>query len=46
MEDMTTDVLIKSLAKEIHYASTKAMCLETSDYSQSGSIDGKALDCS
>ena len=40
MEDIITNVLTNSLA------STKAMGLETFDYSQSGSVEGRALDCS
>ena len=45
-EDMIADVLTNSLAKDMHQALTKAMDLEAFDYSQSGSVKGRALDCS
>ena len=46
MEDMIADVLTKLLAKDRHQTLTKAMTLEAFDYSQSGSGEGRALDCS
>ena len=46
MEDMIADVLTKPLAKDRHQTLTKAMTLDAFDYSQSGSIEGRALDCS
>ena len=42
---MIADILTRVLAKNRHQALTKAMGLETFDYSQSGSVDGRALDC-
>ena len=45
MEDMIIDVLTKPLAKDRHQVLTKTMDLETFDYSQSGSVEGRALDC-
>ena len=44
-EDMIADVLTKPLANDRHQTLTKAIGLETFDYSQSGSIEGRALDC-
>ena len=38
-------VLTKSLANDMHETVTKAMGLEAFDYSQSMSIEGRALDC-
>jgi hypothetical protein len=38
--------VIKPLANDRHQALINAMGLEVFDYSQSGSIEGKALDCS
>ena len=43
---MIVDVLTNPLAKDRQQALTKAMGLETFDYSQSGSVEGRALDCS
>ena len=40
------DVLTNPLAKNRHQALTKAMGIGAFDYSQSGSVDGRALDCS
>ena len=40
------DVLTKALAKNRHQTLTRAMGLETFDYSQNGSVEGRALDCS
>ena len=40
------DVLTKPLAKDKHQTLTKTMGLEAFDYSQSGSVEGRALDCS
>ena len=45
-DDMIANVLTKPLAKDRHQTLTKAMGLETFDYSQSGSVEGRALDCS
>ena len=45
-EDMIADVLTKPLAKDRHQALTMAMGFEAFDYSQSGNVEGKALDCS
>ncbi len=45
-EDMMADVLTKALAKDRHQALTRAMGLQVFDYSQSGSVEGRALDCS
>ena len=45
-EDMIVDMLTKLLAKYKHQPLTKAMGLEAFDYSQSGSVEGIALDCS
>ena len=45
-EDMIADMLTKPLAKDKHQTLTKAMGLEAFDYSQSGSVEGRALDCS
>ena len=42
---MIADILTRVLAKDMYQALTKAMGLETFDYSQSGSVDGRALDC-
>ena len=39
-------MVIKLLAKDRHQGLTKAMGLEAFDYSQSGSVEGRALDCS
>ena len=45
-EDMIADVLTKPLANDNHQTLTKSMGLEAFDYSQSGSVEGRALDCS
>ena len=45
-ENMIADVLNKLLTKDRHQALTIAMGLEAFDYSQSGSVEGRALDCS
>ena len=45
-EDMIADVLTKPLAKERRQALIRAMGLEAFDYPQSGSVEGRALDCS
>ena len=45
-ENMIADMLTKSLANDRHQPLTKAMGLEAFDYSQSGSVEGRALDCS
>ena len=45
-EDMIADVLTKPLAKHRHQTLTKAMALEAFDYSQSASVEGRALNCS
>ena len=44
-EDMIVDMLTKPLVKDRHQTLTKAMGLEAFDYSQSGSLEDKALDC-
>ena len=46
MENMIADMLTKPLAKDRHQLLTKAMGLEVLEYLQSGSVEGKALDCS
>ena len=43
---MIVGVLTKPLTKDMHKILTKAIGLEAFDYSQSGSIEGRALDCS
>ena len=45
-EDMIAEVLTKPLAKVRHQTLTNAMGLEAFDYSQSGSVEGRILDCS
>jgi len=45
-EDMIADVLTKALAKDRHQALTRAMGLQVFDDSQSGSVEGRASDCS
>ena len=45
-EDMIADVLTKALANDRHQTLTKAMGLEAFNYSHSGSVEGRALDCS
>jgi hypothetical protein len=45
-EDMIADLLTKPLTKDTHQTSTKTMGLKAFDYSQSGSVEGRALDCS
>ena len=42
---MIADVLTKLLAKDRQQVLTKAMSIETFDYSQSGNIAGRALGC-
>ena len=44
-EDMVADVLTKPLAIDRHRALTKAIGLETFDYSQSGSVADRTLGC-
>ena len=44
-EDMIADMLTKQLANDRHQTLTKAMALQTFDYVQNGSVEGKALDC-
>jgi hypothetical protein len=46
MNDMIMHVLTKLFANNRHQTINKAMGLETFDYSQSGSVEGRALDCS
>ena len=43
--NIKADVLTKLLAKDRHQALTKAMDLEVVDYSQSGSVEGRASGC-
>ena len=43
---MIADVLTKALAKDRHQALTRAMGLQVFDDSQSGSVEGRASDCS
>ena len=45
IEDLIVDVLTKPLAKDRHQALRKAMILEAFNYLQSGSVEGRALDC-
>ena len=45
-KDMIADVLTKPLAKDRYQTLTRAMGLEAFDYSQSGNVEGRALDCS
>ena len=45
-EGMIADVPTKPLAKDRYQTITKAMGLEAFDYSQSGNVEGRALDCS
>ena len=45
-KDMIADMLTKPLAKDRHQTLTKAMDLEALAYSQSGSVEGRTLDCS
>ena len=40
------NVLSKPLAKDRHQTLTKIMGIEAFDYSQSESVEGRALDCS
>ena len=42
-EHMIADVLTKALAKDRHHSLSRAMDLEIFDNSQSGSVEGKAL---
>ena len=44
-QNIIADVLTKLLAKDRHQALTKAMDLEAVDYSQSGSVEGRASGC-
>ena len=44
-DDMKADVLTKPLANDRLQALTRAMGLEAFDYSQSGGVEGRALDC-
>ena len=46
MKDMITDMLIKPLTNNRHQTLTKAMGFEAIDYSQSESLEGRALDWS
>ena len=46
MEDMVVDILNKSLAKDRHQTLTRAMGIKAFDYLHSGSLEGRALDCS
>ena len=41
---MIADVLTKPLAKDRYQTLTRAMGLEAFDYSQSGNVEGRALD--
>ena len=43
---MIADMLTKPIAKYKHQTLTKTMGLEAFDYSQSESVESKALDCS
>jgi hypothetical protein len=45
-EDMIADILMKELAKDGHETLTNAMGFKAFDYTQSGSVEGRALDCS
>ena len=45
-EDMIADVLTKPLANDRHQPLTKKRGLEAFNYSQSGSVEDRALDCS
>jgi hypothetical protein len=42
---MIADVLTKPITKDRHQALTKAMGFEAFDYLQSGSVEGRTLDC-
>ena len=44
-EDMILKVLTNSLVEDMHQALTKGMGLEAFDYSQSKSLECRALDC-
>ena len=45
-KDVIADVLTKTLAKDRHQALIDAIGLKAFDYSQSESVEGRALDCS
>ena len=45
MEDVIVDVLTKLFTKDRHPTLTKAMGFEAFDYSQSGSVENRTLDC-
>ena len=44
-KDMIADMLTKPVARDRHQNVIKTMSLEVFDYSQSGSVEGRALDC-